>query len=75
MFRKTFDLEVVPSEALARITADSRYVLWVNGREARRRAGEERSKSGIQLAAPAHRLKLQTQVILKLYGKPSWCYI
>jgi alpha-L-rhamnosidase len=33
MFRKAFDLQVVPSEALARITADSRYVLWVNGRE------------------------------------------
>jgi len=33
MFRKTFDLQVVPSEALARTTADSRYVLWVNGRE------------------------------------------
>jgi Bacterial alpha-L-rhamnosidase 6 hairpin glycosidase domain/Alpha-L-rhamnosidase N-terminal domain len=33
MFRKSFDLQVVPSEALARITADSRYVLWVNGRE------------------------------------------
>jgi alpha-L-rhamnosidase len=33
MFRKTFDLQEVPSEALARITADSRYVLLVNGRE------------------------------------------
>jgi alpha-L-rhamnosidase len=33
MFRKTFDLQEVPSEALARITADSRYVLWMNGRE------------------------------------------
>jgi Bacterial alpha-L-rhamnosidase 6 hairpin glycosidase domain/Alpha-L-rhamnosidase N-terminal domain/Bacterial alpha-L-rhamnosidase concanavalin-like domain len=33
MFRKTFDLEVVPVEAPARLTADSRYVLWVNGRE------------------------------------------
>jgi alpha-L-rhamnosidase len=33
MFRKTFDLQEVPSEAPARITADSRYVLWVNGRE------------------------------------------
>src|SRR4249920_2403276 len=33
MFRRTFDLEVVPEEAPARITADSRYVLWVNGQE------------------------------------------
>jgi alpha-L-rhamnosidase len=33
MFRRTFDLETVPTEAAARITADSRYVLWVNGQE------------------------------------------
>ena len=33
MFRQTFDLEMVPEEAPARITADSRYVLWVNGQE------------------------------------------
>ena len=33
MFRRIFDLEVVPEEAPARITADSRYVLWVNGQE------------------------------------------
>jgi alpha-L-rhamnosidase len=33
MFRQTFDLETVPPEAPARITADSRYVLWVNGQE------------------------------------------
>jgi hypothetical protein len=33
MFRQTFDLEMVPDEAPARITADSRYVLWVNGQE------------------------------------------
>jgi alpha-L-rhamnosidase len=33
MFRTTFDLQVRPPEAPARITADSRYVLWVNGHE------------------------------------------
>jgi alpha-L-rhamnosidase len=33
MFRRTFDLDTVPAEAPARITADSRYVLWVNGHE------------------------------------------
>ena len=32
-FRRAFDIEVLPAEAPARITADSRYVLWVNGRE------------------------------------------
>ena len=33
MFRRTFDLETVPAAAPAKITADSRYVLWVNGQE------------------------------------------
>ena len=33
MFRTTFDLQVLPAEAPARITADSRYVLWLNGHE------------------------------------------
>ena len=33
MFRRTFDVDVVPANAPARITADSRYVLWVNGHE------------------------------------------
>ena len=33
MFRATFDLQVLPRDAPARITADSRYVLWLNGRE------------------------------------------
>ncbi len=33
MFRTTFDLQVLPAEASGRITADSRYVLWLNGNE------------------------------------------
>jgi alpha-L-rhamnosidase len=33
MFRRTFDVEVHPAEAPARVSADSRYVLWVNGHE------------------------------------------
>jgi alpha-L-rhamnosidase len=33
MFRRTFDLETIPPAAPAKITADSRYVLWVNGQE------------------------------------------
>jgi alpha-L-rhamnosidase len=33
MFRRTFDIQVLPAEAPARISADSRYVLWVNGHE------------------------------------------
>jgi alpha-L-rhamnosidase len=34
--RRTFDLERVPKSAAARVTADSRFVLYVNGREAAR---------------------------------------
>ena len=33
LFRKTFTLEQVPGRAPARITADSRYLLYANGRE------------------------------------------
>ena len=33
MFRRTFELQEAPADAPARITADSRYVLWVNGQE------------------------------------------
>src|SRR5438067_13917472 len=33
LFRKTFTLEHVPARAPARITADSRYCLYVNGQE------------------------------------------
>jgi len=36
LFRKTFALESVPERVPARITADSRYVLFVNGREVSR---------------------------------------
>jgi len=36
LFRKSFSLERVPERAPARITADSRYVLFVNGQEAYR---------------------------------------
>jgi alpha-L-rhamnosidase len=33
LFRRAFDLGEVPAHASAGLTADSRYVLWVNGRE------------------------------------------
>jgi alpha-L-rhamnosidase len=33
LFRRTFELFEAPAEAPARLTADSRYVLWVNGNE------------------------------------------
>lgn len=36
LFRKTFTLDAVPERVPARITADSRYVLYVNGKEVSR---------------------------------------
>src|SRR5689334_14996124 len=33
LYRRALTLAEVPHEASARLTADSRYVLWVNGRE------------------------------------------
>jgi len=36
MLRREFDLASVPTQALARLTADSRYVLSVNGTESAR---------------------------------------
>jgi alpha-L-rhamnosidase len=36
LFRKTFELDSVPERVPARVTADSRYVLFVNGREVNR---------------------------------------
>src|SRR5579883_3578539 len=36
LLRRTFDLDAVPSSVPARITADSRFVLYVNGVEAAR---------------------------------------
>jgi len=33
LFRRSLELSEVPAEAPARVSADSRYVLWLNGRE------------------------------------------
>src|SRR4051812_29256293 len=46
LFRRTFELRDVPTNAPARLTADSRYVLWVNGHEVGR--GPARSQPSRQ---------------------------
>ena len=75
MFRATFDLEAVPAGAPARITADSRYVLWVNGHEVGR--GPARSQPYRQrydsYDLSRLRLSIGTNVIAVLvtyYGRP-----
>jgi hypothetical protein len=74
MFRATFDLEATPAGAPARITADSRYVLWVNGHEVGRgpaRSQPYRQRYDSYDLAP--RLSIGTNVIAVLviyYGRP-----
>ncbi len=46
LFRRTFLLDGVPAQVPARLTADSRYVLWVNGQEVGR--GPARSQPARQ---------------------------
>jgi hypothetical protein len=46
LFRRTFELRDLPAHAPARLTADSRYVLWVNGQEVGR--GPARSQPSRQ---------------------------
>src|SRR3954452_236262 len=46
LFRRTFELRNVPAHAPARLTADSRYVLWVNGQDVGR--GPARSQPSRQ---------------------------
>ena len=74
MFRRTFDLETVPAEASARITADSRYVLWVNGQEVGR--GPARSQpyrqryDSYDLAPYLSAGRNVIAVLVTYYGRP-----
>jgi alpha-L-rhamnosidase len=74
MFRKTFDLPAVPSDAPARMTADSRYVLWVNGREVGRgpaRSQPYRQRYDSYDLAPYLMVGANAiAVLVTYYGKP-----
>ena len=70
MFRRAFDLEVVPEEAPARVTADSRYVLWVNGQEVGEvRRARSHSSSATRLRPT--RPRLQVSLAPTRRGRPS----
>jgi alpha-L-rhamnosidase len=75
LFRKTFELEQVPERAPARITADSRYLLWVNGQEVYRgpvRSQPRRLRYDLFDLAPY--LQPGANVIavyVKYYGRPT----
>jgi alpha-L-rhamnosidase len=74
MFRKTFDLGAPPIGAPARITADSRYVLWVNGHEVGR--GPARSQpyrqryDSYDLAPYLSAGRNVIAVLVTYYGRP-----
>ena len=74
MFRRTFDVEVLPAEAPTRISADSRYVLWVNGHEVGR--GPARSQpyrqryDSYDLAPYLSAGRNVIAVLVTYYGRP-----
>ncbi|MBN1877288.1 MAG: alpha-L-rhamnosidase N-terminal domain-containing protein, partial [Anaerolineae bacterium] len=79
LFRKSFTLDAVPAHVPARITADSRYALYVNGQEVSRgpvRSQPRRMIYDMVDLAPV--LKTGENVIaiyVKFYGRPNSFYI
>ena len=75
MFRRDFELGAVPSGSLARVTADSRYVLFVNGAEVGR--GPARSQPLRQrydswdLAPYLHEGRNVIAALVTYYGKAT----
>ncbi|MFJ8828466.1 hypothetical protein [Micromonospora aurantiaca] len=75
LFRREFTLDRVPGRAPMRITADSRYVLWVNGVELARgpaRSHPRRLLHDTVDAAPALRPGVNVVgVLVRFYGEPT----
>lgn len=75
LFRRTFYLDAVPARAPARITADSRYVLFANGEEVFRgpaRSQPRRLQYDLFDLAPYLRVgKNVIAVYVKYYGSPK----
>lgn len=73
-FRKTIQLDRVPPSVPARVTADSRYILWVNGVEASRgpiRAAPSKLYYDTVDLAPLLRRGVNTFAMLaRFYGRP-----
>lgn len=79
LFRQVFTLAALPARAPARLTADSRYVLYVNGREVSRgpaRSQPRRMMYDLYDLAPYLRVGVNTIAIhVKCYGRPNAFYI
>ena len=79
LFRKTIQLDAVPARVPARITADSRYALYVNGQEVSRgpiRSQPRRMHYDLFDLAPYLKAGDNTlAVYVKFYGRPLSMYI
>lgn len=80
-FRKDFNLKKVPSEAVAKIGADSKYWLWVNGELAVFEGGLKRGPSPsdsyydeVNLAPFLKKGKNQIAVLLWHFGKDGFSH-
>ena len=75
LFRRTFELADVPSSAPVRVTADSRYVLYVNGREVSRgpvRSNPRRLRyDTTDIASHVQRGPNVLAAIARFYGRPN----
>ena len=75
MFRRAFELSAVPGHSRARVSADSRYVLFVNGAEAGR--GPARSQPSRQrydawdIAPYLRQGRNVVAVLVTYYGRPT----
>ena len=76
--RRSFELSEVPAQALARVTADSRYVLFLNGREVSRgpvRSNPRRLRyDALDLAPRLRRGRNQLAALVRYFGaaNPVW---
>ena len=78
LMRRRVDLDAVPASAPSRVTADGRYILWVNGIEVSR--GPVRSEPGclhwdeVDLAPHLHRGPNAVCLLVRHYGvaTPWW---
>ncbi len=79
LFRKSFSLDAVPARAPARITADSRYALYINGQEVSRgpvRSQPRRMMYDLVDLAPALQAGANViAVFVRFYGRANSFYI
>ncbi|HWI57610.1 MAG TPA: hypothetical protein VNZ22_10305, partial [Bacillota bacterium] len=80
-FRKSFDLQRIPAKAVARVAADSKYWLWVNGRLVVREGGLKRGPTPsdtyfdeVDLAPHLRRGANHVAVLVWFFGKEGFSH-